>query len=76
MWLDEQERIEYRPRGVIGGIAPTGYTADSGFTSIPIREVVIENTTIAIHSVEVVDDHTRTTGELIPTVRLSDRQSA
>ncbi len=54
---DERDRIETRLSDT-QDIAPTGHTADGGFTTVPVREVTVEDADTAVYSLEVADTHT------------------
>ncbi|ELZ52535.1 nucleotide sugar dehydrogenase [Halorubrum hochstenium ATCC 700873] len=55
---EERHRIENRLAEYDRDIAPTGHTADGGFTSVPVRDVSVEETTADVYSLEVADNHT------------------
>ncbi|ELZ35987.1 nucleotide sugar dehydrogenase [Halorubrum distributum JCM 10247] len=55
---DERERIEDRLAQYDRDIKPTGHTTDGGFSSVPVREVSVEETATEVYSLEVADDHT------------------
>ncbi|SDG13799.1 UDPglucose 6-dehydrogenase [Halorubrum xinjiangense] len=55
---EEQDRINDRLDAYERDIAPTGHTADGGFTSVPVRDVTVEETTTDVYSLEVAEDHT------------------
>ncbi|QAY18839.1 nucleotide sugar dehydrogenase [Halorubrum ezzemoulense] len=55
---EEQDRIDDRLDAYDRDIAPTGHTADGGFTSVPVRDVTVEETTTDVYSLEVAEDHT------------------
>jgi UDPglucose 6-dehydrogenase len=55
---EEQDRIDDRLASYDRDIAPTGHTADGGFTSVPVRDVTVEETTTDVYSLEVAEDHT------------------
>jgi len=58
MFLDEErDRIETRLSDT-QDIKPTGHTADSGFTTVPVREVTVEDADTDVYSLEVADTHT------------------
>ncbi|WP_394326152.1 nucleotide sugar dehydrogenase [Halobacterium sp. CBA1132] len=54
---DERDRIETRLSDT-QDIAPTGHTADGGFTTVPVREVTVEDADTDVYSLEVADTHT------------------
>ena len=55
---DERDRIDDRLAEYDRDIAPTGHTADGGFTSVPVRDITVEETTTDVYSLEVADEHT------------------
>ena len=60
---EERGRIDERLAGYERDIAPTGHTADGGFTSVPVRDVTVEETTTTVYSLEVADNHTFVTSD-------------
>ena len=58
MFLEpEQEKIQAR-LDKTQDIKPTGHTADGGFTTVPVREVTVEDGDTDVYSLEVADTHT------------------
>ncbi len=55
---EERGRIDDRLAEYDRDIAPTGHTADGGFTSVPVRDITVEETTTDVYSLEVADEHT------------------
>jgi UDPglucose 6-dehydrogenase len=55
---EERDRIDDRLAKYDRDIAPTGHTADGGFTSVPVRDITVEETTTDVYSLEVADEHT------------------
>ena len=55
---EERDRIDKRLAEYERDIVPTGHTADGGFTSVPVRDVTVEETTAEVYSLEVADNHT------------------
>ncbi|TKX71844.1 nucleotide sugar dehydrogenase [Halorubrum sp. GN11GM_10-3_MGM] len=55
---EERDRIDDRLTAYERDIAPTGHTADGGFTSVPVRDITVEETTTDVYSLEVAEDHT------------------
>ena len=54
----ESEKIQRRLESYDKEIAPTGYAADGGQTTVEVREVTVENATTDVYSLEVEDSHT------------------
>jgi UDPglucose 6-dehydrogenase len=58
MFLEpEREKIQAR-LDKTQDIKPTGHTADGGFTTVPVREVTVEDGDTNVYSLEVADTHT------------------
>jgi UDPglucose 6-dehydrogenase len=55
---EERDRIDDRLAEYDRDIAPTGHTADGGFTSVPVRDITVEETPTEVYSLEVADEHT------------------
>jgi UDPglucose 6-dehydrogenase len=54
----ERDKIQRRLESYDKEIAPTGYAADGGQTTVEVREVTVENATTDVYSLEVEDSHT------------------
>jgi UDPglucose 6-dehydrogenase len=54
----ERDKIQRRLESYDKEIAPTGYAADGGRTTVEVCEVTVENATIDVYSLEVEDSHT------------------
>jgi UDPglucose 6-dehydrogenase len=58
MFLEsDREKIEAR-LDETQDIKPTGHTADGGFSSVPVREITVEDADTDVYSLEVADTHT------------------
>jgi UDPglucose 6-dehydrogenase len=58
MFLEEgRKKIDARLENT-ADIKPIGYTADGGFTSVPVREITVEDADTEVYSLEVESNHT------------------
>ncbi|WP_276591915.1 nucleotide sugar dehydrogenase [Halorutilus salinus] len=53
----ERERIERRLNSYDREVAPMGYAADGGMTTVSVRDTVVEEETTDVYSLEVEDSH-------------------
>jgi len=58
----EREKVQAR-LDKTRNIKPTGHTADGGFTSVPVREITVEDGDTDVYSLEVADNHTFVTSD-------------